>query len=315
MSYRLILFTILTLFKILSAQEGEFRLVFISDDTSGTVLLEGSSTLIIAPNGVTILVDCGEKGNTGGNIVLGWLKKLGIDHLNYVVITHNHSDHYGGVLNLIDEIAIDTIITHNYILKTLQGNFARRQIEPGDTIYLSRCSYLFCVASAGKTLLGRPSGRLNENARSIAFVVNYDFFQAFVGGDITGYTPNIESLVAPFVGDIELLSANHHGSSTSSNPFFIRTLSPQVTFISRSFRVKVSETNIKRFLEFGPVYYPGGFEGIEIPEELSIRAKERCGTIIASVPYEGALFFTIETSKGQKAYYVMDEAPTRFVIP
>jgi beta-lactamase superfamily II metal-dependent hydrolase len=93
-----------------------------------------------------------------------------------------------------------------------------------------------------------PSGDLSgeptppsENDYSIALKISFGGFDYFTGGDLSGedyesewgYTyHDIETSVAPEVGDIEVLRLNHHGSSHSTNQFFIDTLNPEVCIIS-----------------------------------------------------------------------------------
>jgi|GEM_PF-2704499 len=299
----------------LSAQEGEFKAYFIGADTSGEKLLEGASTLIISPSGTNMLIDGGDYRSRGGDIVLGWLKYLGIDHINYAIITHNHQDHYGGISNVMDRIPIDTLIAAPEVLPRKTETFVRRWIEPGDTLWLSRCAYAVCYASGGKTLFGTPSQTLNENAKSIALVISYDNFQMFVGGDLTGYNPNIESVIAPLIGDIELLSANHHGSTSSSNPFFLKTLSPEVIYISRSAKVPVKSETLDRFLLFGDIFYPGQFRGTIPDGYINRHIIQGCGSVVLSVPFEGSNEFFLQTTNGKKFTYIVDEAKEGRQLP
>ncbi len=62
--------------------------------------------------------------------------------------------------------------------------------------------------------------------------ISYGAFDALVGGDLTGETPNEEAVIASTVGEIELYKVHHHGSRYSSNAAFLATLLPTVSFIS-----------------------------------------------------------------------------------
>jgi len=60
---------------------------------------QGDSTLIVGPNGTTILIDAGNSGYfslDGGKIVFEYLESIGINHLDYIVVTHRDGDHVGG---------------------------------------------------------------------------------------------------------------------------------------------------------------------------------------------------------------------------
>lgn len=75
----------------------------------------------------------------------------------------------------------------------------------------------------------------NENERSMGLLIEYGNFRYWTSGDLTGgglQTHDAESLVAPLIGEVDLLHINHHGSLTSSNPSFLDTLQPKVAIIS-----------------------------------------------------------------------------------
>ena len=75
-----------------------------------------------------------------------------------------------------------------------------------------------------------------ENDRGLCFHVEYHDFDMVVCSDINGVNDgsrtDIESVVAPIIGDVEVVKVNHHGSSNSSNATYVNTLKPEVSVIS-----------------------------------------------------------------------------------
>ncbi|HEX5316193.1 MAG TPA: MBL fold metallo-hydrolase, partial [Candidatus Kapabacteria bacterium] len=61
----------------------------------------GQSTLIVSPSGQTLLIDTGWPDKNGADRVLAITNELGIKKLDYVLITHFHHDHVGGVPDLV----------------------------------------------------------------------------------------------------------------------------------------------------------------------------------------------------------------------
>ncbi len=57
----------------------------------------------------------------------------------------------------------------------------------------------------------------DENAVSVVLRMTYGSFDEVLGGDLTGDSPDIESIVAPLVGDVDVYKVNHHGSQYSTN--------------------------------------------------------------------------------------------------
>lgn len=222
---------------------------------------QGDSTLIVSPTGESVLIDAGPKG-AGSNVILPVLESLGISRLTYIILTHFHEDHMAGIPEVIagpdgqigssDDIRIDEGVIDRgepetipeapsfpFYLMAVEGQ--RKTIRAGDQIELG--NYSVKILAANGTLpdgtrieLGEPP---DENAASIALLIEYSGFKMFVAGDITGgggsppyQTPDIETHLAPFVGDIDVLRVAHHGSKTSTNDTFLSATTPEIAIIS-----------------------------------------------------------------------------------
>ena len=66
----------------------------------------GQSTLIVDPQGESLLIDTGwpDSNDRDADRIMAAAKAAGIDHINYLIITHYHSDHVGGVAQLASRI-------------------------------------------------------------------------------------------------------------------------------------------------------------------------------------------------------------------
>jgi beta-lactamase superfamily II metal-dependent hydrolase len=69
---------------------------------------QADATLIKSPTGVTMLIDAGNNGN-GTGIILPYLSTLGITRLNYVLNSHFHADHLGGLDEVINGLGTSNI--------------------------------------------------------------------------------------------------------------------------------------------------------------------------------------------------------------
>ncbi|MFC1654830.1 ComEC/Rec2 family competence protein, partial [Myxococcota bacterium] len=81
----------------------------------------------------------------------------------------------------------------------------------------------------------------DENGYSVSLVLSLGDFDMFIGGDITGETADsgydakyhdVESYLAPDIGEVDVLRVSHHGSDHSTNATFVSTLDPQVAVLS-----------------------------------------------------------------------------------
>src|SRR5579862_9440490 len=88
----------------------------------------GQSTLIVDPQGESLLIDTGWDDFNGrdANRILAAAKDAGIDHIDDLVITHYHSDHAGGVAQLASRIKIDAFFDHGLNIESgsdTRGNY------------------------------------------------------------------------------------------------------------------------------------------------------------------------------------------------
>jgi beta-lactamase superfamily II metal-dependent hydrolase len=205
---------------------------------------QGDATLIVGLDGTVMLIDGGDNGR-GNNVVLPYLDRLGINRIDYIVATHMDADHIGGLDEVMEgglEIgevldngsSASTVSYADYVAAAAAHSAGRRTIAVGEAIDLGDGATATCIYRNGRGTGGTISVS-DENDRSVVLVIDFDDFQYFIGGDIggglTGHK-DVESFVAPSVGDVDVLRVNHHGSSGSSNNKFLGELSPEAAIIS-----------------------------------------------------------------------------------
>src|SRR5690348_18056342 len=74
----------------------------------------GQATLVVSPSGESLLIDAGWPGNEGRDAdrILAAAHQAGLTQIDYVLITHYHRDHVGGVPQLVDGIKVGTFVDH-----------------------------------------------------------------------------------------------------------------------------------------------------------------------------------------------------------
>ena len=195
---------------------------------------QGDCTFIAA-NGATMLVDCGEDALS--DEVVTYLRRLGVGRLDYIIATHPHSDHMGGMYNIIDTFDVgEVLIPH----------IPDEQIP--DTLYYERfldsCSKAHVKLSetdAGRTLtLGEaevkfiaPDGGLHEdlNNYSLGFILTYGKKSFLLTGDAEAES-EAAMLYSGLLGKVSLYKAGHHGSAYSSTDALLEVIRPDAAVIS-----------------------------------------------------------------------------------
>jgi competence protein ComEC len=208
---------------------------------------QGDCTLIISPTGGTFLFDAGTNGK-GNTVVYPYMQSLGLDALDYIGASHYHMDHIGGIDDVVDNIGIDSVRVAvldrgwSYTTQTYQDYAAtvaakRTTIFEEQVIDLGGGVTITCIGVNGNGELSPPfDDSYDENDLCVTLLVEYGDFEFFVAGDLSGVNSShyhdIESSVAPEVGDIDVYRVDHHGSSSNSNVTLVSMLMPEVSIIS-----------------------------------------------------------------------------------
>ncbi len=186
------------------------------------------------------LVRCGEEtmlidgGNAeDSNLIAAYLEKQDISHLDYVICSHAHEDHVGGLSGALSvatagavyapETEADTRAYRNFKAKTEAQGLSLLHPHPGDRILLGDAQVDF---------LGPVSEDTDEvNDTSIILKITYGETSFLFTGD----AERAEELsVLDSGGDVSatVLKVGHHGSSSSTSYPFLREVNPFYAIIS-----------------------------------------------------------------------------------
>lgn len=224
----------------------------------------GQSTLFVTPAGRSLLIDTGWPGNNdrdAGRIVAA-AKLAGISKIDFVLLTHYHMDHTGGVPQLAARIPIGTFIDHGanrepgegatedawkaYQQLLATGKYKRTIAKPGEILPVPGLDVN--VISADGNLIEKPlpgAGEENsvckttaapaadhtENARSLGVLITYRKLRILDLGDLT--KDKERELMCPVnkLGKIDIFVVSHHGSSLSDSPELVDGIAPRVAIM------------------------------------------------------------------------------------
>lgn len=189
---------------------------------------QADASLIIY-NDKTMLIDAGNVSD--GDKIVDCIKGLGIKKLDYVIGTHIHEDHVGGMYKIVDGIKIDKIYlpyndksTTSYYKKLLKSldvkSMSIEEAVVGDIIKFTDGIDVEIMAVDNDM----PE---DENDASIVVEVDYKDMEYLFMGDAT---TKVES--SRKWDDIDVLRVGHHGSNTSSSQAFLDEVKPEISIIS-----------------------------------------------------------------------------------
>lgn len=195
---------------------------------------QGDCTLVMSGD-KALLIDAGENGHE--TEVLNYLRSMKIDKLDYIIATHQHSDHIGGLPEVLEEFDADNIImprltkaqtptnsTYAAFLKALQKTNAK--------IISAKPGLKYSLGEAEFEILG-PVTDDCEDINSMSAVTKITFGEtSFL---VTGDAEKDEELEIIENGanlDCDVLRVGHHGSTTSSCKDFLDAITPEICVIS-----------------------------------------------------------------------------------
>lgn len=221
----------------------------------------GQATLLVAPSGKSMLIDTGWPGFAGRDAarIAGAAKEAGISKLDYVLVTHYHDDHVGGVPQLAERMKIETFVDHgpnredsddtraNYAAyeKVLHGA-KRLVVKPGDRIPVEGlevevvsadgAAIAESLAGAGQTnrLCAQepePAEDASENARSVGVVIRYGKLRVLDLGDLTKKKELQLACPRNLIGTVDLFVVTHHGFTQSNARALVHAVHSRVAIM------------------------------------------------------------------------------------
>ena len=228
----------------------------------------GKADLFVAPNGQTVLVDTGFANTTRDvDRIMEVITAAGVTKLDYLLSTHYHLDHVGGLTEIVKRIPVDTFLDHGTTLEDgadgRQGEQVRgfqaayaeiyakakhQVLKVGDKIPIPGLDWRIVTSGgnvqktpiAGAPGTGRPNpacagltrqteARDPDNGASVGSLIVFGGFRLL---DLADLTRDKEyDMVCPNnpIGTVDMLFASNHGSANANSPFFVHAIQPRVS--------------------------------------------------------------------------------------
>jgi competence protein ComEC len=229
-------------------------------DTEG-----GKATLFLAPSGQTVLIDSGNPGGRDTDRIMAVIEDAGVKQIDYLLSTHYHVDHVGGLQELSKRIPIKTFVDHGPTVeereqvpgfqasyKEIYDKARHLVVKPGDTIPVTGLDWRI-VSAAGQVLKtplpggGKPNPACAsftpkdittdpENAQSVGSVISFGQFRTIDLGDLLWNKE--QELMCPVnpIGTVDVYLVSHHGTDASGSAVLVHGLQPRVAVMQNGTR-------------------------------------------------------------------------------
>lgn len=192
---------------------------------------QGDSTLIIC-DGEAMLIDAGIVA--AGETVTKYLDDCGVRELEYVICTHAHEDHCGGLDDVVKEYEVKTLFAP-YTEFDASGTFTyfeRAAAERGIYITVPPIGGVFTLGGASFTIIGPVSDYEDVNDTSIIVLLEYGDTRFLFTGDAGSGALLDSAAIGGFDISCDVLKLGHHGSSGSTNKKVLELTNPQLAIAS-----------------------------------------------------------------------------------
>ena len=302
----------------------------------------GQSTLFVSPSGQSLLIDTGWAGGRDAGRIAGMAKLAGVSQIDFLVLTHYHADHAGGIAELAGLIPIKNFVDHgpsaeetrnvpqNYAAYlTVRGKGQHILAKPGDKLPVQGLDVQ--VISAAAETITKPlpgAGAANplcadfmpkdenldplvggENKQSVGVVISLGKFRLGDFGDLTWNKEHDLACPKNLIGTLDVYVVSHHGQDISSLPILVHAERPRVAVMDNGAKkggaVATFETLKKSpgLEDLWQLHYAVDAEDHNMPEKF-IANLGTGGTAATGVPDEGKANYIQLTARPDGSFTV-----------
>ncbi len=196
-----------------------------------------SDCTIVICNDEVLMIDCGTYNQL--NTIRQSIHTLEIGKIDYMLITHQHDDHMGSAIDLLDDLTVENFImprltqsnnvsskTYNVLINTINSKNINK-------IPAQDCKS-FMLGEALVEILSPTVQSNNLNNMSVVLKITYGDTEFLFQGDAESKIEN-DLLWSDYDIDVDVLKSGHHGSKTSSTDKYLDATSPEIAIISSGY--------------------------------------------------------------------------------
>lgn len=191
---------------------------------------EADASLVLC-DGRSMLIDGGNVEDS--SLIVAYLKRLNIDRLDYIICSHAHEDHVGGLSGALSVAAVGVIYAPETVVESeAYNNFVKKAAEQNLQIMHPTHGCIINLGSSSIQFLGPITENTDDvNNTSIMLKVTYGNTRFMFTGDAE-YEEELNVIEAGYDLSADVLKIGHHGSESSTSYIFLRRVMPRYAILS-----------------------------------------------------------------------------------
>lgn len=262
---------------------------------------------LVLCDGAAMLIDGGNKADSG--LIYAYLKAHNVTALDYIVCTHPHEDHAGGLAAALN--AASAAVAYAPVADDMNDSFRdfRQYLAKQDVeITVPNAGDTFSLGSASVTVVGPVGSETNENVNNTSIVLRIIYGEtSFLFTGDAEREEELAILEAGYEIQSTVLKVGHHGGASSTTYPFLREAAPEYAVIS------VGEGN--------PYGHPAEAVMSRLQDaDVTVYRTDRQGTVICRSDGKTVSFAETQQAPGGKeerpaADYVLNTRSKKFHRP
>ena len=187
--------------------------------------MNGQTSILIDTGGI---INFNSNESYLSNNLITFFKSIGLNSIDYMVLTHGDYDHMGEAINLVNNFKIEKVIFNC-------GEFNKLEDDLIEVLNDKKITYYSCIKELNiddnKLYFLNNGGYGNENDNSLVIYTELNNYKFLFMGD-TSVEVEKDLIEKYKLQDVDVLKVGHHGSDTSSSKGFIDVINPKYSIIS-----------------------------------------------------------------------------------
>ncbi len=192
----------------------------------------GDSAFISLPDNENILIDAGPPAAGPG--IVAYLKSIGVNKIDHLIITHLHDDHFGGIFSILSEFEVGNYYDNGFgnFMSTMYGDYIKFVREDITKYHVLQAGERLVFNEISVDVLNPllpPTGNMNED--SIVLKIHHGDIRILMSGDL-GVIGERRLLNNGSDLQSHILKTGHHGDNNATSAAYLESIGPETAIVS-----------------------------------------------------------------------------------